>query len=230
MDFPPVIAELSGMLSWLTLAALLLGLPKSSCAKGYIGIGEIFVHLTAHQHLDKQIYRRLHNVTLDKPQSTMQIDHVFLSIYDIFVLEATNMSGWIFSIEKPTQWIQKLYKRIFKLQNPLRKNYKLFKDLEATQDISFKYLYSVIIFVSGSIFKTEESLKVSPNSFQKSVSARLKSPPCCKSARAFKRSSLIVSVYKTSRYETTLQKIGTALTAVMSCGYSKISYGSRENS
>ncbi len=37
------------------------------------------------------------------------------------------MSGWIFGSEKQAQWTQKLYKRTFKFQNPLRQNYKHLK-------------------------------------------------------------------------------------------------------
>ena len=84
-----------------------------------------------------------------------QIDHVFLSPYGIFVLETKNMSGWIFGSEKQAQWTQKLYKRTFKFQNPLRQNYKHLKALEATLGVNPEHLHSVITFVGGSTFKTE---------------------------------------------------------------------------
>lgn len=109
----------------------------------------------AHWQLDKQTYRRLHNVTLNTPDGTTQIDHVFLSPYGIFVLETKNMSGWIFGSEKQAQWTQKFCKRSFKFQNPLRQNYKHLKALEATLGVSPEHLYSVITFVGGSTFKTE---------------------------------------------------------------------------
>lgn len=122
MDFIPIIAQVWGMLAWFIPAELLIGLLKSPWAKGHIG--ELLVRLFAHWQLDKQTYRRLHNVTLDTPDGTTQIDHVFLSPYGIFVLETKNMSGWIFGSEKQAQWTQKLHKRTFKFQNPLRQNYK----------------------------------------------------------------------------------------------------------
>jgi len=49
--------------------------------------------------LDGHTYRRLHNVTLNTPDGATQIEHVFLSVYGIFVLETKNMSGWIFGRE-----------------------------------------------------------------------------------------------------------------------------------
>ncbi len=121
--------------------------------KGYLG--QLLVRLFAHWRLDKQTYRRLHNVTLSTPDGTTQIDHVFLSRYGIFVVETKNMNGWIFGSERNAQWTQKLYKRTFRFQNPLRQNYKHLKALEAILGISPEHLHSVITFVGGSTFKTE---------------------------------------------------------------------------
>ena len=85
MDYSPIVAQVWGMLTWFIPAALLIGLLKSPWAKGQIG--ELLVRLFAHWQLDRQTYRRLHNVTLNTPDGTTQIDHVFFSPYGIFVLE-----------------------------------------------------------------------------------------------------------------------------------------------
>src|SRR5690606_36774287 len=153
MDVSPIIAQVWGMLSWFIPLMLVITVCQSRWAKGYIG--ELLVRLFAHWQLDKQTYRRLHNVTLNTPDGTTQIDHVFLSPYGIFVLETKNMGGWIFGSEKQPQWTQKLYKRSFKFQNPLRQNYKHLKALEAALSVSPEHLHSVITFVGGSTFKTE---------------------------------------------------------------------------
>ncbi|WP_191490013.1 nuclease-related domain-containing protein [Pseudomonas sp. FEN] len=153
MNFTPIIAQLWSTFGWLIPLALLIGLLKTPWAKGHIG--ELLVRLFAHWQLDKQTYRRLHNVTLNTPDGTTQIDHVFLSPYGIFVLETKNMRGWIFGSEQQPQWTQKLYRRLFKFQNPLRQNYKHLKALEATLGVSAEHLHSVITFVGGSTFKTQ---------------------------------------------------------------------------
>jgi hypothetical protein len=153
MDYSIILGPFIGTMTWLIPAMLLIGLLKSPWAKGHIG--ELLVRLFAHWQLDKQTYRRLHNVTLNTPDGTTQIDHVFLSPHGIFVLETKNMSGWIFGSEKQAQWTQKLYKRTFKFQNPLRQNYKHLKALEATLGVNPEHLHSVITFVGGSTFKTE---------------------------------------------------------------------------
>jgi restriction system protein len=153
MDFTPIIAQLWGMLSWALPLLLLITLFKSPWAKGHIG--ELLIRLFAHWQLDQHTYRRLHNVTLNTPDGTTQIDHVFLSVHGIFVLETKNMSGWIFGTEQQAQWTQKFPKRSFKFQNPLRQNYKHLKALEATLGVSPAHLHSVITFVGGSTFKTD---------------------------------------------------------------------------
>jgi restriction system protein len=148
MDFTPVIAQLWGVLSWAIPVLLLITLFKSPWAKGHIG--ELLVRVFAHWRLDRHIYR----VTLNTPDGTTQIDHVFLSVHGIFVLETKNMSGWIFGTEQQAQWTQKFPRRSFKFQNPLRQNYKHLKALEATLSVSPAHLHSVITFVGGSTFKT----------------------------------------------------------------------------
>lgn len=145
MDFTPIIAQVWGAFSWVIPLMLLVGLLKSPWAKGQIG--ELLVRLFAHWQLDKQTYRRLHNVTLNTPDGTTQIDHVFLSPYGIFVLETKNMNGWIFGSENQAQWTQSFSKRKFKFQNPLRQNYKHLKALEAILGVNPEHLHSVITFV-----------------------------------------------------------------------------------
>lgn len=152
MDFTPIIAQAWGTLGWVIPLMLLIGLLKSPWAKGHIG--ELLVRLFAHWQLDKQTYRRLHNVTLNTPDGTTQIDHVFLSPYGIFVLETKNMSGWIFGGEQQAQWTQQIYKQRFKFQNPLRQNYKHLKALESVLGVSPEHLHSVIAFVGGATLKT----------------------------------------------------------------------------
>ena len=70
MDFTPIIAQVWGTLGWVIPLMLLIGLLKSPWAKGHIG--ELLVRLFAHWQLDKQTYRRLHNVTLNTPDGTTQ--------------------------------------------------------------------------------------------------------------------------------------------------------------
>lgn len=152
MNYFVILQPLLDTLKWLIPAMLLIGLLKTPWFKGWLG--ERLVRLFAHYQLDREVYRRLHDVTLPTPDGTTQIDHVFLSPYGIFVLETKNMSGWIFGGEQQAQWTQQIYRQRFKFQNPLRQNYKHLKALESALGVAPEHLHSVIAFVGGATLKT----------------------------------------------------------------------------
>jgi len=64
------------------------------------------------------------------------------------------MKGWIFGSENKKQWTQQIFKYISKFQNPLHQNYKHVKTLEACLNIKNDSIFSVIIFIGDSTFKT----------------------------------------------------------------------------
>ncbi len=45
--------------------------------------------------LDGKVYRSINNVTIPTASGTTQTDHVIVSPFGIFVVEAKNMKGWI---------------------------------------------------------------------------------------------------------------------------------------
>src|SRR5690606_6749578 len=80
--------------------------------------------------------------------------------YGIFVVETKNMKGWIFGGEFQAEWTQKIFKKTFKFQNPLRQNYKHIKALEEALDIPSTAIHSVIVFAGESVFKTPMPVNV----------------------------------------------------------------------
>jgi hypothetical protein len=62
--------------------------------KGFVG--EAMGSLAAKLFLNSKVYRSLNNVTLKTDNGTTQIDHVIVSRFGIFVIEAKNYQGWIF--------------------------------------------------------------------------------------------------------------------------------------
>jgi len=65
------------------------------------------------------------------------------------------MKGWIFGSEKQKQWTQKIYKHTSKFQNPLHQNYKHVQTLKTLIGLSDEHIFSVIVFVGDSTFKTD---------------------------------------------------------------------------
>lgn len=78
--------------------------------------------------LDPEEYWAIHDVTLHTTEGTIQIDHVFVSRYGVFVVETKNYAGWIFENEKDAYWTQKLFKTSNKFQNSLRQYEKHLKE------------------------------------------------------------------------------------------------------
>lgn len=97
--------------------------------------------------LNKSTYKRFHDVIINAPDGTTQIDHVIISPYGIFVLETKNMKGWIFGSEKDSKWTQSLYKKKHTFQNPLRQNYRHTKCLSEFLDLPHEMMHSIVFFI-----------------------------------------------------------------------------------
>lgn len=162
MDYSPIMEQVLREIWWLLPLILVVSIFRSAWWKGHIG--ELAVRATAWLALDSRTYRQLHNVTLPTPDGTTQLDHVFVSRFGIFVLETKNMQGWIFGAENQARWTQKIYRRSFTFQNPLRQNFKHVKALEAALDVPEDTIHSVVTFVGGSTFKTEMPRNVTKGS------------------------------------------------------------------
>ena len=126
---------------------------KSAWFKGVLG--EWQVNLLIKFFLEKNDYHLIKDVTLPTDDRTTQIDHIIVSKYGIFVVETKNMKGWIFGGANQKQWTQQIFKYKSKFQNPLHQNYKHIKTLEAGLKIKSDSIFSVIIFIGDSTFKTK---------------------------------------------------------------------------
>ena len=118
-------------------------------------MGEWQVNLLIKFFLNINEYHLVKDVTLPTEKGTTQIDHIVVSKYGIFVIETKNMKGWILGGANKKHWTQKIYKHTSKFQNPLHQNYKHVKTLEACLNSRKECVFSVIIFIGDSTFKTK---------------------------------------------------------------------------
>ena len=118
---------------WLPVLILIVLFLKTPFAKGLIG--ELLVNIAINIRLDKSLYHLINNVTLPTEDGSTQIDHVLVSQYGVFVIETKNMSGWIFGSE--------------------HQNYKHAKTIESILGLDGEKVFSVVVFVGDSTFKTE---------------------------------------------------------------------------
>ena len=138
---------------WYLIPFILLSVAMNSTwFKG--ATGEFIVNLSAKLFLDKQKYHLIKNVTLPTDDGTTQIDHIIVSKYGVFVVETKNMKGWIFGDPNQKIWTQKIFKHSSKFQNPLHQNYKHVKTLESLLGLQDYKVFSVVVFIGDSTFKT----------------------------------------------------------------------------
>lgn len=153
MDISIMFAPIINVLWYFVPLAILVSVIKSPWFKGKAG--EFLVNITAKFFLNKNDYHLIKNVTLPTVDGTTQIDHIIVSKYGVFVVETKNMKGWIFGNEKQKYWTQKIFRSSHKFQNPLHQNYKHVKTLQACLDIDATSIFSLIVFVGDSTFKTQ---------------------------------------------------------------------------
>ncbi len=152
MDFTPIIKNVFTVFAYFLPLILLITVAKSAWFKGWFG--EQLVSITLRLLLNKQHYNLINNITLPTKDGSTQIDHVLVSRYGIFVIETKNMTGWIFGSEKQPQWTQKIFRHSNRFQNPLYQNYKHTRVLANCLGLTDDKLFSVVVFVGESTFKT----------------------------------------------------------------------------
>lgn len=108
--------------------------------------------------LPKNEYGIMNDVMLRIKNKTVQIDHIVVSLYGVFVIETKNYNGWIFGSEKAKYW-----KQIFKTSrnqiiNPVRQNWGHITALKYIL-YNFKKIkyFSIIAFLEGAELKQIDS-------------------------------------------------------------------------
>ncbi|MFT6925861.1 MAG: restriction system protein [Psychromonas sp.] len=152
MDLTPLIFNALSAYWYFFSLFLLIVVLKSAWFKGVLG--EFLVNFLLKTFLPKDQYTLIKNVTLPTDDGTTQIDHIVVSKFGVFVIETKNMKGWIFGNAKQKQWTQKIFKYTGKFQNPLHQNYKHTQTLASCLAIPSEHIYSVIVFIGDSTFKT----------------------------------------------------------------------------
>jgi hypothetical protein len=118
--------------------------------------GEAAVRRALTKHCLGSAYHLLNNVTLPFGDGTTQIDHILVSKYGIFVIEAKHYSGWIFADASSPTWTQVIFRYRRKFQNPLRQNYKHVKAIQAVLDfMPSEHIHSFVVFTGNAAFKTK---------------------------------------------------------------------------
>lgn len=122
--------------------------------RGYFG--EFWVKRTLNQ-LPKNDYKIINNLTFATEDKTVQVDHLVISKYGIFVIEMKNYYGLILGNEYIEQWTQVLGRKKFSFYSPIRQNYGHVKSLEDVLMIPESSFISIIVFSNQSRLKVKSN-------------------------------------------------------------------------
>ena len=118
-------------------------------------IGERAVRSVIGKDLDEETYIEFHDLIIPSRSGTTQIDHIYVSIFGIFVIETKNYTGWIFGSEKQSKWTQVVYKQKHYFQNPLHQNYAHIKALSELLQLPEEKFHSMVVFLGDCELKTQ---------------------------------------------------------------------------
>lgn len=125
-------------------------------AFAYQNSGEALVSRLVMTNFGFPDYHLMNHVTLRMKDGTTQIDHILVSKFGVFVIEAKDYKGWIFANAMQSNWTQVLFNLKFKFQNPIFQN---IRHIRAVQDLlDFlppAAIKSVVVFTGAAEFKTE---------------------------------------------------------------------------
>lgn len=118
-------------------------------------IGEKKVSLRLHLLQDE--YKFFDDVYLDINGCSVQIDHVVVSKYGVFVIETKNIKGWIFGTDKSEYWIKNMYGKKYEFRNPLKQNYYHVKMLQTLLQLPQNKFIPIVVFLKGATLKCNTS-------------------------------------------------------------------------
>jgi hypothetical protein len=100
-------------------------------------------------------YHLLSHVTLPIKNGTTQIDHILVSRFGVFVIEAKDYRGWIFGNRDDRYWTQVLFRTKFRFQNPIRQNFLHARAVRELLDfLPAGVIRPVVLFTGTAEFRT----------------------------------------------------------------------------
>lgn len=121
--------------------------------RGWIGEKKASLHLWL--SLSRKSYHRFHDIILNSQNGTVQIDHLIISVYGLFIVETKNKKGWIFGNEHEATWTQSIYGHHYPFQNPLRQAFRHKKVISEILHIDESAVHTIIYFAGDCTFKTK---------------------------------------------------------------------------
>ena len=135
----------------LLVVAFIFSLFKTK-VKGWIGEKAIASILSP---LDDLQYKVINNLVLEVHGKTVQIDHLIISDFGIFVIETKNYQGWIVGSEHAEYWTEVIFNSKSRFYNPIRQNYGHVQALRKCLPE-----FPTVLFIPIVVFSSRATIKV----------------------------------------------------------------------
>ncbi len=153
---PPVVLHFLWLIPLVLLIAY-LGSPRFKGTRGEARVGRLLTAM-----LERNRYTVLNEVIVPSNGGTVQIDHVVISKFGIFVVETVFLRGWIDGAEFQDQWKQHRFNSIARFQNPMHQNHLNVQALARLLKLPESRFHPVVVFMGHRGFKQSMPFGVLP--------------------------------------------------------------------
>jgi len=153
---PPVFLHFLWVIPLVALIAY-LGSPRFKGTMGEARVGRLLVAM-----LERNRYTVLNQVIVPSNGGTVQIDHVVISKFGIFVVETVFLRGWIAGAEFQDRWKQHRFNSFTRFQNPMHQNKLNVQALARLLQLPESRFHPVVVFMGHRGFKKSMPFGVLP--------------------------------------------------------------------
>ncbi len=125
--------------------------------KGYLGEKSVATILSL---LPSDKYKIINDLLIEVDGRTIQIDHLVVSIYGIFVIETKNYKGWITGSDNSDYWTKNMFGNKYTFYNPIRQNKSHVLALSKQLGFSLNKFIPIIVFSNGAELKANTTHNV----------------------------------------------------------------------
>ena len=118
--------------------------------KGFLGERNVALIIS---FLPSDKYKIINNLLVRVNDRTIQIDHLVISIYGIFVIETKNYKGWITGSDNSEYWTKNMFGNKYKFYNPIRQNKSHILALSRQLGFGLDEFISIVVFSRGAKLK-----------------------------------------------------------------------------
>lgn len=105
-------------------------------------------------------YRVFNDVYVNVQGRSVQIDHIVVSPYGIFVIETKSYTGWVYGTDYSEFWTKNMYGAKFRFRNPIKQNYGHKKALIHLSGLPDDKFISIVVFQQSASIRCQTQSKV----------------------------------------------------------------------